>query len=78
MSFDYNKLKGKIVEKCGSQKKFAKKMKLSERSITLKLAGKIEWKQSEIINAQIILDLKDEEIIEFFFTLKVQNIELQK
>lgn len=75
MSFDYNKLKGKIIEKCGTQKKFAEMMKLSERSIVLKMSGKVEWKQSEIVNAQSILELEDEEILTIFFTLKVQHIE---
>lgn len=76
MSFDYSKLKGKIVEKCGTQKQFAEKMQLSERTLTLKLAGKVEWKQSEIIKACSVLGLESEEILSIFFTLTVQNIEL--
>ena len=75
MSFDYSKLKGKIVEKCGTQKKFAEKMQLSERTLTLKLSGQVEWKQSEIIRAQSILGLREEEILSIFFTLIDQDIE---
>ena len=37
--FDYSKLKGRITEKCGSQKVFAKLMGLSEASLTSKLRG---------------------------------------
>ena len=33
MAFDYSKLNGRIVEKCGSQGNFARQMELSERSI---------------------------------------------
>lgn len=74
--FDYSKLRGKIIEKYGSQSNFAKKMKLSERTISLKMSGKVEWKQSEICNAVTLLELKDEDICPYFFTLKVKNIEL--
>lgn len=73
--FDYSKLRGKIIEKYGSQSNFAKKMKLSERTISLKMAGKIEWRQSEIRNAVALLELEDKDICPYFFTIKVQNIE---
>lgn len=55
MKFDYSKLRGKIIEKCGSQSMFAKEMELSERSISLKMQGKVEWKQSEIRRAVSLL-----------------------
>lgn len=41
MSFDYSKLRGRIVEKFGTQVNFAKAIKLSERTLSLKLNGKI-------------------------------------
>lgn len=75
MKFDYSKLRGKIIEKCGSQSMFAKEMELSERSISLKMQGKVEWKQSEIRRAVSLLGLADKDICSYFFTLKVQNIE---
>ncbi|WP_459831247.1 DUF739 family protein [Howardella ureilytica] len=37
MSYDYSKLKGRIIEKYNSNKNFSKKMNISERSLSLKL-----------------------------------------
>lgn len=73
MSYDYSKLLGRIVEKVGTQGKFAERMGLSERSISLKLNGKLGWKQPEIIKACEILDISLEDIYPYFFTLKVQT-----
>lgn len=70
--YDYSKLSGKITEKYGTQYKFAKAMDLSERSISLKLSGKVEFKQSEIEKACEILEITKKEIVEYFFKQKVQ------
>lgn len=72
MPYNYSKLLGRIVEKVGTQSEFAKKMGLSERTVSLKLNGKIGWKQSEIANACNILGIQDAEIPIYFFTLLVQ------
>lgn len=74
MAFDYRKLKGRIVEKYGTQASFAKEMNMSERTLSLKLTGIRTWKQTEICQAITLLDLKIEDIKEYFFTLKVQKI----
>ena len=72
MAYDYSKLNGRIVEKCGTQANFAEMMGLSERTISLKLNNKISFKQPEIQKALKILDLSINEIQAYFFTLKVQ------
>ena len=72
MSYDYAKLSGRIVEKFETQARFADAMELSERSISLKLNGKVGWKQSEITKACKILGLAITEIPLYFFTMKVQ------
>lgn len=72
MAFDYSKLKGRIIEKYGSQEKFAIEMGLSNRTLSLKMNGKVYWKQSEIYRAIKLLDLKENDIVEYFFTQKVQ------
>lgn len=69
MAFNYNKLKGRIVEICGTQMEFAKRMGLSERSISLKLQGKISWKQNEIMKALEVLNLKASDVQEYFFNV---------
>lgn len=74
MAFDYNKLRGKIVEKYGSQVEFAKAMKWSERTLSCKMNGKIPWKQTDICAAIKLLELSENDIQEYFFTMKVQNI----
>ena len=73
MFYEYAKLLGRIKECCGSQSVFAKKMNLSERTISLKLNSKKEWKQSEIKQACEILNINNSEIPVYFFKAKVQN-----
>lgn len=73
MIYDYSKLKGRIIEKCGSQNAFAKAMGLSERSISLRLNNRLYFKQSEIDDALKILELDDCDIMPYFFTKAVQR-----
>lgn len=76
MAFNYSKLRGRIVEKFGCQSEFAKEMMWSERTLSLKLNGKVPWKQTDILNAVSLLELSEDDIQEYFFTIEVQNIEL--
>lgn len=69
MPYNYAKLLGRIVEKVGTQSKFAETMGLSERSVSLKLNGKQGWKQVEIARACQILDIPDSEIPSYFFSI---------
>lgn len=71
--YNLDKLSGLIIEKCKSRRNFAKMMNLSERSIYLKLQGKIEFKQSEISLAKEILGIDDDEIYDYFFAKNVQK-----
>lgn len=72
MPYNYSRLLGRIVEMVGTQSKFAEKMGISERSISMKLNGKVGWKQCEISNACKILAINDEDIPAYFFALGVQ------
>lgn len=74
MPFDYSKLKGRIVEKYGSQAEFAKAMNWSERTLSQKITGKIAWKQTDICMGIELLGLSESDIQEYFFTIKVQSI----
>lgn len=72
MMYNYSKLSGRIVEICGTQYNFAKEMNLSERTISLKMAGKVEFKQSEIDRACQILKIGKSDIVDYFFNQNVQ------
>lgn len=69
MPYNYSKLLGRIVEKVGTQANFAEKMGLSERSMSLKLNGRVGWKQTEISKACEILEILPAEIPAYFFSI---------
>lgn len=69
MPYNYAKLLGRIVEKVGTQSNFAERIGLSERTVSLKLNGKVGWKQNEIAKACEILGIADCEIPAYFFAL---------
>ena len=69
MPYNYSRLLGRIVEKVVTQYKFAQAIGLSERTVSLKLNGKVGWKQTEIAKACDILDIDKSEICDYFFTL---------
>lgn len=75
MIYNYNKLKGRIIEKFQNQQKFASAMNWSERTCSLKLTGKVFWKQPEITKAAKLLEINSGEVETFFFDLNVQKIE---
>ena len=71
MSYNYSKLLGRIVEVCKTQGEFARKMELSERTVSLKLNGIVPWKQTEIQKAIEVLDIDKEDIPVYFFAIDV-------
>ncbi|HAM62105.1 MAG TPA: DUF739 domain-containing protein [Erysipelotrichaceae bacterium] len=73
MIYDFSKLKGRIVEKCGTQEDFAVKMGKSRASISSKLNNKATFSSDEIEKAKNILEITNDEIGMYFFTYKVQN-----
>ena len=40
MGYTYNKLRGRIIEKYGTQEKFARELGVSKNSLSLKMNGK--------------------------------------
>lgn len=66
MSFDYSKLRGRIIEKYGSQKKFAEALSTTEKTVTFKMNGYTPFKQSEIIEWCTLLDIDIAEAHLFF------------
>lgn len=69
MEFNNAKLRGRIVEKFGTQAKFADAMGLSARTMSQKMTGGIDWKQSEILKACGLLGISDHEMSMYFFAV---------
>lgn len=72
MNYNYSKLRGKVVEVYGTLGEFANAMNWSERTNSLKMNGKVEWRQSEIVTASKLLGIKSEDIDVYFFDVEVQ------
>ena len=69
--FDYSKLKGRIKEVFDTQESYAERLGISRSSLSLRLTGKIEFSQSEIIKSCKVLDLDPSEIPSYFFKVQV-------
>lgn len=72
MKYNYNRLNGRIIEKFGKNKNFAIAMAVSERTLSLKMNAKIDFKQSEIIKACTLLEVPVIDIPAYFFDQKTQ------
>ena len=72
VTMDYSKLRGKIIEKCGSQKAFAELLGVTNTTLTLKINSKRYFTQQEILKSANILGISPEHISMYFFTKKVQ------
>jgi len=73
MAYRYDDLVGKIIAKFGTRAAFAKAMHISAESLSMKLNGKRFFDQREISRACELLDISDEDVTKYFFTLKVQS-----
>ena len=73
--FDYSKLIGRIVEKFGSRKAFAKASGISENCMSRKLLGKGGITTNDIVKMSKpeFLDIDAKDIPAYFFTQKVQG-----
>lgn len=74
VTFNYSKLKGRIIEKYRTQGEFAKAVKMSDRSMSLKLNNGIGLSQNDIVLWCQLLDISSSEIPVYFFTEKVSNL----
>ena len=71
LSWNYDKLRGKIKEVCMTQDAFAKELKIGRVSLSQRLNNQLEFTQDEIYKACSILRIPSEEISSYFFTPKV-------
>lgn len=70
MNFDYSLLRGKIAAKYRNQRNFARAIGISEHSVSLKLNGKKQWRQDEIVRICELLDIPASAIPIYFFREK--------
>ena len=67
MPYTYNKLRGRIVERYGTQEKFAEALGMTKQGISLKMTGKTSFSQHDINRWCELLDIKTEQIADYFF-----------
>ncbi len=65
--FDHSKLRGRIVEKCGSIERFSRIIGISQTTVGKKLSDKSYWTQEEIMRACTILEIPSNELSQYFF-----------
>lgn len=73
MNYNYNKLRGRIVEFYGKQSNFAKSLGLSTVSLNKKLNNRVKFTQDEIYKIIEKLNINVVEVYDYFFTLKVDK-----
>ena len=69
LRFDYAKLRGRIIEKCGAQMVFADRLGVTQGTLTSKLQGHTFFTQPEIFRSMDILDIDPSEVTLYFFTI---------
>lgn len=73
MAFDYSKLRGKIIEKYGSQTAFVKEFGVSENVFSQKMNNKVRFTSDDIIKISGMLGILSNEIGLYFFSEKVSK-----
>mgnify|MGYP002769024687 FL=1 len=66
MEYNSAKLRGKIAEVYKTQARFAEAVGVSERSISLKMSGKVAWRSDEIVKAAQLLSIEPQNIADYF------------
>lgn len=79
-NYDYSKLRGRVIEKLGSLKNYAKELGISETTLFKKLNNKVPFNQDEIFDSIRILDLDvvNGDIQSHFFTQKVGKTQTEE
>lgn len=68
-----NKLKGKMIEKFGSQKAFAKAAGISIGCLSYKMNGKRKITYSDVVEWSNLLGIEQKDIGAYFFEQNVQS-----
>jgi hypothetical protein len=65
--FNYSRLRGRIIEKYGSQKAFVSVIPLGEPAFVQKMKGRVAFKNDEIMIMAEELGISKQEIPDYFF-----------
>lgn len=75
--FDYGQLRERLRDANCSQAELANALGLSRRSVSLKMNGKVMWRDAEIFAVMKTLGIPMDRVGQYFFTPKVQFCEQQ-
>lgn len=67
MNYKYDRLRGRIIEKYGSQERFAETIGISSNSMSKKMNGKTGFSQRDIVKWSELLNISRSEYSEYFF-----------
>lgn len=67
MPYSYDKLRGRIIEKFGTQEKFADVLGISKTSLSKKMTGKTGFSQADMIKWGKLLDINACSYGDYFF-----------
>lgn len=67
MVYSYDKLRGRIIERYGSQEKYAEVLGISTNSLSKKMTGKTGFSQKDITLWSKLLDIDKSDYGEYFF-----------
>ena len=73
IKYSSGKLRGKIREVCGTEKEFAKVLKISATALSLKLNNKGDWSRSEMEEIMRILSIKEKKLLITFLKNQTNN-----
>lgn len=70
MEYDYSKLRGRMIEICGSQAAFAEELGVSRTILSQKMNNKTGWSQDDIVKTLTILRVPFEQAGDYFLVKK--------
>ena len=65
--YKYDKLRGRIIEKFGSQAKYAEALGVSEVTVSRKMNGHVGFSQRDMKQWGELLDISESDFGEYFF-----------
>ena len=78
MPYRYDKLRGRIIEKCGSQAKFADKIGLSQNSVSRKLNCDVGFHRLICLTGELYWIFHRQSMALIFLTEKLNGVKLRK